>query len=574
MRKILSIIGLLILLPLDASAKLITVQPGDTLSKISRSVNLTWQELWKLNPRIKNPNLIYPGQELETEGYVSKDDPQLGSTLPVAGVTYSLAGSGVTASATSITLTSLTIPQTGYELQDSDFSSTFYVTFEPGNTKRQEIASCTTVVQNADNSATLSGCTRGLLPFSPYTASSTYRFPHAGGTQLIFSDPPQLFNEYPAKGNNELITGQWQFTTRPTSTTSTPTDQAQLVTLYDLQQATSTGGSNNSETIKGVCELSTSAEAALGTTLGSTGARLCLPGSLATSSPQVVGTYVVITSSTGKISSDFGGTTSSVATLDASTLVVQNPANATSTPTANKIPIANASSTLDNWITATTSFPFFPNTLPTENTYYTYTVPLITTSTNISGPLVGWTQSGGANINNIRVNNFVSSSISGGSEQSFNLMGTSSLFAQFNESNEVRVKFRARAGNNDDIGNLSVLNIGFIPVQSNLNDAVAGTNARIVFALGALTSTSTSVTSITANGSAVTSNAITGIDGAKWHTYEIIYTNTSAQFYVDGILKFTHTTNLPSSGTVLFGMGNDTNTAILKMTDPVFTQQL
>jgi len=54
---------------------------------------------------------------------------------------------------------------------------------------------------------------------------------------------------------------------------------------------------------------------------------------------------------------------------------------ATSTATANKIPIATASGTLDAWITATTSFPFFPNTLPTENTWFTYPLTMVPSST-------------------------------------------------------------------------------------------------------------------------------------------------------------------------------------------------
>ena len=119
----------------------------------------------------------------------------LGSTLPIAGNTYNLSGSGIYSSASSITLQSLTIKQTGYKLVDADFSDVFYITLEPGSNSRQEIASCTTVTQNAAGTATLSGCSRGLLPFSPYTASTTYDFAHAGGTQVIFSDPPQLFNQ-------------------------------------------------------------------------------------------------------------------------------------------------------------------------------------------------------------------------------------------------------------------------------------------------------------------------------------------------------------------------------------------
>lgn len=41
-----------------------TIQPGDSLSKIASQHGLPWQDLWKANPSIKNPNLIKPGQQL------------------------------------------------------------------------------------------------------------------------------------------------------------------------------------------------------------------------------------------------------------------------------------------------------------------------------------------------------------------------------------------------------------------------------------------------------------------------------------------------------------------------------
>ena len=152
-------------------------------------------------------------QNLALEACLRGPDGFLGATLPVAGATYILAGSGVTGSGTSISLQTLTLPQSGYELLDADFSTTFYVTLEPGSRTRQEIASCTTVTQNADNTATLSNCTRGLLPISPYTASTTYQFAHAGGTSVIFSDPPQLFNEFGVLAEDETVTGEWIFGT-------------------------------------------------------------------------------------------------------------------------------------------------------------------------------------------------------------------------------------------------------------------------------------------------------------------------------------------------------------------------
>lgn len=141
----------------------------------------------------------------------SYQEKALGSTLNLAGSTYNLAGNGITSSASSITLQSLTVTQTGALITDAMLSDTFYITLEPGSKTKQEIVSCTTVAQNAGGTATLSGCTRGLLPFTPYTASTTYAFVHAGGSQVIFSDPPQLFNQYLAKANTESVTGQYTY---------------------------------------------------------------------------------------------------------------------------------------------------------------------------------------------------------------------------------------------------------------------------------------------------------------------------------------------------------------------------
>jgi len=129
---------------------------------------------------------------------------------PIAASTFTLAGGGVSSSATSITLQSFTVTQTGQKIQDSDLADTFYLTLEPGNRTKQEIVSCTTVTQNSNNTATLSGCSRGLSPITPYTASTTLQFAHAGGSQVTFSDPPQFFNLYAALADEETITNYWK----------------------------------------------------------------------------------------------------------------------------------------------------------------------------------------------------------------------------------------------------------------------------------------------------------------------------------------------------------------------------
>lgn len=42
-----------------------TVQRGETLSGIASQYGTNWQNIWKANPTIKNPNLIFPGQRLK-----------------------------------------------------------------------------------------------------------------------------------------------------------------------------------------------------------------------------------------------------------------------------------------------------------------------------------------------------------------------------------------------------------------------------------------------------------------------------------------------------------------------------
>lgn len=251
---------------------------------------------------------------------------------PIAGTTYTLSGAGVSSSATSITLSTLTIPQTGQKLQDSDFSTTFYVTLEPGNRSRQELVSCTTVTQNGNGSATLSGCTRGLAPITPFTASSTLQFAHSGGSQVIFSDPPQLFNQYPAKANDETITGQWTFSTFPV----TPSN------------------STASETVAGVAEIATGAEAAASTQDGGVG-RLVLPATLATStySTSTSPNRVIVTNSAGVIDSKFLGT---------STVLVR-----ATTTVQGSFFVASSSATSVSNIASSSIVSFLSSTTPSTN---------------------------------------------------------------------------------------------------------------------------------------------------------------------------------------------------------------
>lgn len=161
--------------------------------------------LFGATPITEAPQVVPQAPQEETLG--------ADTVLPVAGMTYYLSGTGISSSATTFSVTSLTITQNGKKIQDTDLSDIFYITLEPGSRARQEVISCTTVVQNADNTATFSGCTRGLSPVTPYTASTSLQFAHAGGSIAIFSNPPQLYNQVAIKDNDETITGSWLFPT-------------------------------------------------------------------------------------------------------------------------------------------------------------------------------------------------------------------------------------------------------------------------------------------------------------------------------------------------------------------------
>lgn len=235
-------------------------------------------------------------------------DIQLGAVNLAALPTYTLSGGGVSSSAASITLSSLTIPQNGTEIVDSDLSDTFYLTLEPGNRSRQEISSCTTVTQNSGGTATLSGCTRGLSPVRPYTATSTLQFAHAGGTTVVFSDPPQVFEQFLAKENDAHIEGSWTFAASTTpSYNQNPAFSGLASTTFAskgyVDDITTAGASDAATSTKGILEVATSLQAASTTKPGSdsTTAPLAITTLLTSALPGNATSTIPVTDTSGKL---------------------------------------------------------------------------------------------------------------------------------------------------------------------------------------------------------------------------------------------------------------------------------
>lgn len=153
---------------------------------------------------------------------------------------FKLAGSGVTATATSIELVDFNMPN-GDAIVVADLGTTNYATIEPG-TSNEEIISFTGVT-----SVTLTGVTRGLDFASPYTAVAGNRKAHAGGSILVITNNPQVYQDLLSASNDETITGKHTYTTVPASTAA-PTAGNDLVNLTKLN-ATALGTTNIDQTI-------------------------------------------------------------------------------------------------------------------------------------------------------------------------------------------------------------------------------------------------------------------------------------------------------------------------------------
>lgn len=212
-----------------------------------------------------------------------------GAFNTTGGGTYNLQAT-ITSNQTTINLSSFAEPGSNIPYTMSYLNSSIeYGTIAP-QTSQSEFISFTGITQNSDGSATLTGVQRGLERSYPYQASSTLAQPHAGQTRFILSNPPQVYNSYAALSNNNTFAGVNTFgSTTPPQYDADPvwanfSTQVFADVAY-VNSVVAAGAANASETVKGIVQLATAAQVALGTSLGSTGARLGIPNSLATSTP-------------------------------------------------------------------------------------------------------------------------------------------------------------------------------------------------------------------------------------------------------------------------------------------------
>lgn len=200
----------------------------------------------------------------------------------MSGQSYTL-GTSISSTATSILLTSFKVPVTGTDITMASMgTTTAFGTIAPG-TSQAELISFTGVTQNADGTATLTGVTRGLDKEYPYTEVSGFKQPHAGQSIFILSDAPQVFNQYPAKVNDETITGKFTFPQSGTASAAVagavyavPAADNKFATKKYVDDTASFGAPLATTTTAGLVEIATATQLEAGILFGETGAGLAL----------------------------------------------------------------------------------------------------------------------------------------------------------------------------------------------------------------------------------------------------------------------------------------------------------
>lgn len=97
----------------------------------------------------------------------------------------------------------------GVYLTMANFGDIGYMTINP-TSPYAEIVSFTGLTYMGDGTTKFTGCTRGLLPKSPYTTGGT-AWAHQANDSLIFSINPQTLDAFVQKGQDASITGTFTF---------------------------------------------------------------------------------------------------------------------------------------------------------------------------------------------------------------------------------------------------------------------------------------------------------------------------------------------------------------------------
>ncbi len=221
--------------------------------------------------------------------YNTTESPTLSAALPQGVAVFETAlQSPISSSATSMTLTANSVRG------GSTLSGYNCFTIDEGSSQAEFV--CGTV-----SGTTVSSLTRGVDPVTATTTNATLQFAHRRGANVKITDFPLVQIIRNQLNGNDTFNNILNYQYSPDYTSASTTAVASKGYVDGVAFS---GSPDASETVKGISELSTTAEAAAGTSAGATGARLVIPASMCSSTPSA-NVLCVITSAAGKIAQGF-----------------------------------------------------------------------------------------------------------------------------------------------------------------------------------------------------------------------------------------------------------------------------
>lgn len=145
------------------------------------------------------------------------------------------------------------------------------------------------------------------------------------------------------------------------------------------------------------------------------------------------------------------------------------------------------------------------------------------------------------------------------------LMGVSSEALTWGETGKTtEIEFRLMISDSDSNSQSFGLS------EDNFYSAYTNTDNSVCFTLDGST-----LYAKNANGTATLTDISSGITVSNWNVYKISWTpGSEAKFYVNGVLKATHASNLPTTGDVKLGFGGTTNGQSQRVSSIVCIQKI
>ncbi len=180
-------------------------------------------------------------------------------SLPAQLQAFSLYGAGATLGDQDITLTTFTGID-GEALNMSYFGSKGFGTLEPGSGTQEEQISFTGITNNANGTTTLNGV-KTVLFLSPFTETAGLAKSHAGGVRFVISNTSGFYSKIMQTDGGQTVTVPIIFdstTGRPVLSTDVDASlPEQLVSAGQLTRTAISGGVNASTTVAGISKLTT-----------------------------------------------------------------------------------------------------------------------------------------------------------------------------------------------------------------------------------------------------------------------------------------------------------------------------